>query len=299
MSTISRTSTHTMYETVTNKAKENLSKTTEISKQISTGQTYDRFAKMTDKIPLFIDTQNMVREFKQYEEVSQTVSNKLTLISQSLDSIYNIAVDFRSQLLQAKNPGMQNGRIDIYADNAKKNIAAALNIKIGDAYLFAGDDISSMPVQIDPASESVAYYTAGDYYTGSQNTLNEFVNQKTAHNYGIKADEGWIRNLLTALHRISTNPYDATEQTNALNEINNSLDGVIQAEATVGHQLKTFEEARDILSESQYILKEQLAQTNSADIAFLSLLQEERRLTLDASYKTVAALQKMSLVNYL
>jgi len=131
------------------------SRVTQLSQQASTGLVAQTYGGMGSAAQISLDLRPQLAEISSYTQNISQANTQLTTTSQVLNQLQQIASTFSSSLLTVGNGTSQE--VDTLASQATAaltQVQTLLNTKVGDKYIFAGQDSSNAPL---PNSQFTAY----------------------------------------------------------------------------------------------------------------------------------------------
>jgi flagellar hook-associated protein 3 FlgL len=134
------------------------SRLTQLSEQSSSGLVAQTYGGMGATAQVSLNLRPQLSEVSAYGQNITSANTQLSVTSQSLDQLQQIASNFASGLLSI-NAGTAQG-VDTLAAQAKAalgQVQSLLNTQLGDKYIFAGQDSANQPV---PNSQFDAYVAA-------------------------------------------------------------------------------------------------------------------------------------------
>ncbi|MBP9877530.1 MAG: hypothetical protein KBF71_04255 [Alphaproteobacteria bacterium] len=297
--TITRVATSSIRELMLKSANKGRGQIADYETQIATQQKASRYTDMVGHLPKFNFVQNEIAKIGQYKENMDNVLARIQSTEGVLNSVYRMLDEMTTMTIQARNPGNQNGRIDLIAQNYKAELANALNRSIAGVYLFGGNEISIPPVDINPSNDNQAALATGQYYVGSGKSLNATTDGSTVLDYGLKADDDWATYFFSGLQRIIDQPNDHVALGLALDDVNRAMDELTQAMAKVGHQMKTFEQAKEDHVAFETIYQEDIITMNGADVPYAMARITDLILSQEGIFSLIAKESRLSLADYL
>jgi flagellar hook-associated protein 3 FlgL len=296
MTIVTRAGTLQTQSFVLEQINKNLAQYVDLQQQITTGYKTQRYEGMADESAMTINMANNDQLLTQYMKSGDIANSRLSGMGNAVSNILDIVTRFRAQLLQAMTADQaDDGRIDIVADGALKEVEAALNTDLGGVYLFGGTRNDVPPVDLsDPIRNA-----NGTYYTGAGELMQARVDANTVLSYGATADRQGFRDLVASLQRVTSGSASLTELEAALDDLNASLTDLTQMQAELGHQMKVAEGAKTRNDAIKATVEIQLGNLRDVDISAAMVKLTQREAILQASYAVVARSNQLSLINYL
>lgn len=296
---ITRVATASLRELMLKSANRGRGQIADYETQIATQQKASRYTGMVDHLPKFNFVQNQISKIGQYKMNIDNILARIQSTEGVLNSVYTMLDEVTTMTIQARNPGNQNGKVNLIAENYKAELTNALNRDIAGVYLFGGNEISIAPVDINPSNDNQAALAAGQYYVGSGKSLNATTDGRTVLDYGLKADDDWAKYFYSGLQRIIDQPTDNAVLGLALDDLNRAMDELTQAMARVGHQMRSFEEAKDMHTAFELISQEDIIMMNGADVPYAMARISDLILSQEGIFALIAKESRLSLADYL
>lgn len=296
MSIVTRAGTLQTQSFVLEQINKNLAQYVDLQQQVTTGYKTQRYVGMADQAAMTINMSNNDELLQQFMKSGDVIDSRLSGMGNALSNIIEVATRFRAQLLQAMTADQSDdGRIDIVADGALKEVESALNTDLGGVYLFGGTRNDVPPVDLsDPIRNA-----DGTYYTGSGELMQGRIDSNTVLSYGATGDRQGFKDLVASLQRVSSGSASLTQLEAALDDLNTSLADMTQLQAELGHQMKVVESAQSRNDAVKATIEIQLGNLRDVDISAAMVQLTQRQTILQASYTVIARSNDLSLVNYL
>lgn len=296
---ITRVATSSLRELMLKSANRGRGQIADYETQIATQQKASRYTDMVDHLPKFNFVQNEISKIGQYKQNIDNILARIQSTEGVLNSVYTMLDEMTTMTIQARNPGNQNGKVNLIAENYKAELTNALNRNIAGVYLFGGNEISIAPVDINPTNDNQVALATGQYYVGSGKSLNATTDGRTVLDYGLKADDDWAKYFYSGLQRIIDQPTDNVALGLALDDLNRGMDELTQAMAKVGHQMRSFEEAKDTHTAFELISQEDIIMMNGADVPYAMARISDLILSQEGIFALIAKESRLSLAEYL
>ncbi len=234
------------------------------------------------------------------------------------------------------NPGNGVGAIGIdaiatEAREAFNNIAALLNTRNGDSYIFSGQDSANPPVgstagfvagvtsavqalgaggttlaATEAASLGASTATVFSTATGQNTPQSVETGQGAPVAYGISAGTPYMRQMMQSLASIGALTGAQTTAAgypgfvqDALKQLGSAAASLTADQGTLGERQTALTATQTAFTSTKISLETQLSSVEDADVVSLATTQSLLQTQLQTSYKLIANMQNLSLVSYL
>jgi len=277
--------------------------------QISTGKVGTRYSDLGTEAGRLVSLKNTRVRVDQYLQNVQIVDQRLQVMESNASTIFNLASNFKTLLVQGLNAeSASDMALDKAAQALLSQVAGLLNERQDGRYLFAGTATDAPPVDLNApgftAPPSI-YPSSADtgYYVGNSTKLTARVDDGFDVTYGVTADETGFEQIIRALNLAATAnvgpPQERDRFEEALRVVNQAIDNIPLIISRIGGARRTLEQVQNKHNDFQLFTDEAIGKVENVDVtAAVSRLTEDQ-VTLEASYMTVARLANLSLTNFL
>lgn len=288
--------------------------------QVGTGLKAQDFAGLGRDSGRLVNVKNEFARVDQFLDNIETTDRRLDFMEFSLERVEEIGRGFRTTLLGAKNGDTANViGLPALAQGLLDQIVDLLNVRDETRFLFSGGNIRSAAVDLNngvytpPVVPPFPAVADTNWYGGDNVTQRSRIDEGLEIDYGIRANDPAIERVIRAFDAISeitfSSPPSAAEITainDAVNLLTQALDTPPVGEQTIGGLYSQTALQRTILADvkTKHENFRAFAEKNIADIEqvntaeAVSILNTEQ-VTLEASFATIARVQRISLVNFL
>jgi len=180
--------------------------------QASTGkksQSYDGIAGDVRRLEGLESNLVANRAFQRNAERTEL---RLQEMESAIDTLADIASEFRTQLLSAANDGGNLDSIDLaaIASTFREEAVGVLNTELEGRFLFAGSATNARPVDFSNIT-SLQQVKNGAYFQGNGDVLSARIQKNVSLDYGMTADpinNRGFHKLFTAIQRVIDSPND-------------------------------------------------------------------------------------------
>jgi flagellar hook-associated protein 3 FlgL len=285
----------------------------DLQAQVSTGLKSQDYAGLGASASQVANLQASVSQHQAYLDTITTVQQRIQEQSTALSTIESVAQKF-SQLLPSGAFNATPSDIQTQAKALLQELGDFLNTSDGSRYLFSGSLTNTPPFNAADLPSPGSLGTAvnqpvpAGYYAGNDTAQKAKIDDNVTVSYGVTADNSAIENIVRVANYLanlpagspnSNNPADVSAMNQAATLMNQGITGLQQVIGTLALQSS---QIQTVQQEHQNFIN--VAQTNiqnleSVDPATAISQLNQVETNLQASYQTVAALQQLSLVNYL
>jgi flagellar hook-associated protein 3 FlgL len=288
--------------------------------EVSTGQKSQDYAGIDRQAGRLINFKSELERVRQFQDNIETTERRLELMGFSLQRIEEVARDFRTTLLNARN-GETADTIGLkeLSQGLLDQIVDLLNVRDETRFLFAGGDIETKPVQLNngtytpPTVPPFPATADTTWYEGDNVVQLARVDESFQVSYGLTADANAIEKVIRAFDAVSeitfTSPPTAAEiqaVNDAITLLTEAVDINTAGEKTLAGLFGQVELNRKLLFDvnEKHDNFTVFAETNIANIEQVNMAEAVATLnfeqvTLEASFATLARVQQLSLSDFL
>ena len=288
--------------------------------EVSTGLVSLDFAGIDRNAGRLVNVKNELEPTEQFQANIGVTDRRLELMGFSLERIEEVARDFRTTLLDARNGGTATTiGLPALAQGLLDQIADLMNVRDESRYLFAGGNIQTKPVQLDNGAYTPPtvppFPTAAntDWYEGDAVTQQARVDQDFVVDYGITADSNALEKVIRAFDSVSEITFSSPPTAAEVRAVNDAVALLTEAlennpggERTVAELFGQVKLNRKLINDVSVKHENfiQFAQTSIADIEQVNMAEAISTLNfelvgLEASFTTLARVQQLSLSDFL
>lgn len=301
---MTRVATSSLQNQILNHVVNNTADYARLQEQITTGKKAQQYSGLGDLAGQQIDLSAQVRAYDQYTENSQTAGSRLDTQATALDTLFDVASDMRTKVMQALSGTTGNqGQVTTLANTAIDTVAAALNSSLGGVYVFGGIGGDQPPVDVSDRSV-LAPLDAGEaspekplYYNGATEQSQARIDDTETINYGLTANDPAFDKLMRALNLVATSGGEEDKLNEANAMLADAITGIADNQAVVGNQQKQIEDIQSRQSEFKLTLKTQLGTIEDVDPSLAMVELTKVQTVLQASYMALSRVSQLSLLN--
>jgi len=245
-----------------------------------------------------------------YLNTLSDVKGKLDTNNLYLESVYSAGADMKQVILEALAQD-QTLAFEESLEQAVTMVLSALNTEVNGSYIFAGQRTDTQPVAANNMADLLAAPSAASLFQNDNNHLTSRVNDNVDIKHGILASEAGL-DLLTSLKALVDfnagplgpldGPLTAAQRSFLETEMANvgsaleSVQSHISQNGLRQQRVDTLE--RELESNTDF-LKVFISDIEGVDITEAITRLNNDQTALEASYRVVAQLSNLSLVDYI
>ncbi len=288
--------------------------------QESTGRIADDYAGLGAGSRTSLDLGPAIKHLQTWQTNIDFASNRLDVSQSVLTSIGNIANDFLAQTNTVNNVGYsQAGSIATRASQALEQVAQLLNTRVGNVYLFSGDDTGNPPIPDTTPATIIAGIQGGssgapfsatigtavptvEVGEGQRVQIGLLANQNTLVSSAGSPTGSYMRDVLLGLTTLagmtpgSTAPATAAA---ARVQLQSATSGLFDEQGALGNIQSSLKTRQTTLASTQTSLTAQVSNVQDVDMAETITRIQALQTQLQASYQLIAGVKGLSLVNFL
>ncbi len=267
---------------------------------VATGQKAQRYADLAGDAGLLIGTRAERASTAALATETTKVVDRLNAMDGTLADLGDMASSFRSLLLQRLNGGSAGTTpITSEIDQMLGQATSALNLEVGDSYVFAGSRSSAPPVSVP--TPPPATLGPADYYQGDAQKLTVRSDAGQPVSYGITADEPPFADLLGALAtaRDAGAKGDTAGLQAALDQVSKAITGLGDMRGTLGATSQRLSGQLDRQQSTLTYLDQVISRIQDTDVPTAMTQIAADSTNLQAAYITISQLANLSLADYL
>lgn len=288
----------------------NQQRVAEDQRQLNTGKIADDFQGLASSAATLLGAKSSRKQLETFQSMIDTVNGRLDGNDVQLEGILAISRSFRQSVLETI-AGQQAVGFEEILEETFSFIASSLNTKIGGQYIFSGSKTEVRSVNADSLADLVAAASSDDLFQNDQLRNKANIAAGVTLEYGLVADEiasDLFKSLkvFADLHNGALGPIDgnlSTAQVDALKAELGNLDAAIDATQTVqlrnGLRSGRVETILEQHQDTKIFLDTFISDLEDADMAEVITKLNTDQTALEASYRTMATLTNLSLLDYI
>jgi flagellar hook-associated protein 3 FlgL len=270
--------------------------------QLSSGfksDTYQGIAKDTNKL---LNLESEFARIQTQTENAQTALDRSESAFDSYGSIITVGQAFITDLRAAINGIAPPSEIQTIAQNNLNQTASILNTTVAGRFIFGGSVTTSPPVDLnDPGFGGAVPPSAANtnYYQGNSFTQSVEIADNFTVNYGVKADDPALEQIIRAYDLVRTNPANQAALTEALSLLESGLDDLAVSKANISQHSQTFDRRITENQEQLTLIESMISNVRDVDLAEVSIRLQEFEAQLQASYAVTTNLLQLKITDYI
>ncbi len=299
---INRIGTRTGFESLMGLNQQTLQRTYNLQIQISSGLKSQNYSGISDVSGRLVNFEGANARLNQYLDDITVTRNRLSLAETQVDSIRDMANQFRNDLLNALNA--ENDQFQPTAEIAKQfmdQMESLLNTKDGDQYIFSGSRSDVAPVNLKAFSTPIDVNTSNtEYYQGDDYEAFSRVGEGRTVTYGTTANDPTFEKLIRAMRNVFNNPNDNGKLRDSLALVEEVAQKDIPAMISgIGVKVAQMDRIQDIHEQNILILTNTISEMKDTNIIDASAKVSQENNILQASFLALSKISSISLANYL
>lgn len=307
---MSRVSSFGHHQVMLNALLNNQSKLFSTQKQINTGKKTDEFRGIAGEAQTLLSAKSMKNRTEGYLATLKDVQRKLTTNDINLKAMEQAADDLRQTIVEGM--GLEKAvAFDEALQQAVSVILNAINANIDNVYIFGGSRTNTPPVAALTLADLVAAPDAASLFQNDGVQLTSRIGDNVEMTYGVLASDVAV-DLLTSLKALADfnagpdgpidGPLTPAQRAFLETELANlvaGIDTVRSITAQNGLRQNRAEAMEVNQIETNDFLEVFVSDIEDVNIAEALMRINMDQLALEASYRIMAELGRMSLVNFI
>jgi flagellar hook-associated protein 3 FlgL len=299
---INRIGTRTGFESMMGLNQQTLQRTYNLQIQISSGLKAQNYSGISDVSGRLVNFEGANARLNQYLSDITVTRNRLQSAETQVDSIREMANQFRTDLLNALNA--ENDQFQPTAEIAKQfmdQMESLLNTKDGDQYIFSGSRSDVAPVNLKAFSTPINVGTPNtEYYQGDDYEAFSRVGEGRTVTYGTTANDPTFEKLIRAMRSVFNSPNDNDNLRASLALVEEVAQKDIPAMISgIGVKVAQMDRIQDIHEQNILILTNTISEMKDTNIIDASAKVSQENNILQASFIALSKIGGISLANYL
>ncbi len=270
------------------------------NEQIASGSMHRRYSALGNDAALFVRSQSALQRTSGFVTENQRLVERTNAMDVAMSDMIDIVTRLRTLLVQRLDATTgANLPLDVEAEAMTEQLANLLNRNVDGRFLFAGSLTDQRPVDLQGAVLTTADPQA--YYQGDDVKLGARIDLDVTLAYGVHAGEPAFANAFAALGnaKLGHQGNDRPMLEAAMSFANDALDELIRRRADLNTTTARIESISASQEGSVLYLQNTLSELNDTDIPFAMSQMAMHQVALEASFATMAQLNRLSLTEYL
>lgn len=268
--------------------------------QVATGKRAQAYSEIGGETGLLLQARQGLRQADAFVASNTVTVERLRTMDGALGNVVDIAERLRTLLIQRLDPSAGSSiPLATEIDTMLNEIAAQLNTRLGDRYLFAGSRTDTPPVELPSTINGPADLDPATIYKGDSVRLTARVSDAVEVTYGILASDVFaVMNVLATAKEAHVNG-DVEALRNASDELSVTFSGLADLRGELGARTARIEAITETHGANAAYLQETVSRIEEVDLptAFAAMAREQ--VAIEAAYLTISRLSSLSLADYL
>jgi flagellar hook-associated protein 3 FlgL len=289
---------------------ENQGRLFETQAQINSGKKANEYSGLSGEAQTLLGAKSVLTRTEGYLNTLSDVKGKLDTNNLYLESVYSAGADMKQVIVEALAQD-QTLAFEESLEQAVTMVLSALNTEVNGSYIFAGQRTDTQPVAANNMADLLAAPSAASLFQNDNNHLTSRVNDNVDIKHGILASEAG-QDLLTSLKALVDfnagplgpldGPLTAAQRSFLETEMANvgsALESVQSHISQNGLRQQRVDTLEKELESNTDFLKVFISDIEDVDITEAITRLNNDQTALEASYRVVAQLSNLSLVDFI
>ena len=289
---------------------QNQARVFEGQRQINTGKISDDYAGLAGNASTILDSRAFQARVETYRSSIDTVRGNLEANDNQLQGMISAMEELQDQIRAAIANNEAQGFSELL-DQTFSFVTSTLNTSFNGAFLFAGADTGTRPVNVNTLPDLAALGTVADAFDNSDVGFQARIADDVDIQFGLLADDIATDSLqvMLDLYNFDTGaggPFDGeltaaqvTELQARLGDIDNAIGTLRTQQANNGLVFGRLEVVDEQHAETRDFLRIFIDELEGVDVAEAITNLDLDRVALQASYQAVASLNQLTLLNFI
>jgi flagellar hook-associated protein 3 FlgL len=268
--------------------------------EIATGKRAQVYSQIGSETGILLQAREGVRRADAFVFSNTATADRLRMMDNALGNVVDIAERMRTLLVQRLDPSVGPSLpLGPEIDTMLEQIAAQLNTKLGDRYLFAGSRTDTAPVALPASVNGPADLDAATIYQGDEVRLAARAAERVEVTYGVLASDvfGVMEVLAAAKEAHLANDVDGLQA--AMDALTGSFAELADLRGELGSRTARIEAITDTHRANVAYLGETISRIEDADLPSAIASMARDQAAIEAAYITISRLNALSLADYL
>jgi flagellar hook-associated protein 3 FlgL len=204
--------------------------------QLSSGKKSQDFVGIANQTQEYLSLDAAIGKSEQYMNDNQLVSTRLNSTANALSNIVTIGNNLQNLISQRRTGVSNSAAFPNQLDGLWKQLTTELNSAVNNQYLFSGTKTNQQAVDTTnyPTLQTDGVPDAG-YFKGSHQNITALLQDNTAIQYNVRADEPAFQKMFAALAmaKKAHNNQDDNDMKKAYDLVQGGIQDVISVQAVV------------------------------------------------------------------
>jgi flagellar hook-associated protein 3 FlgL len=265
---------------------------------IATGKRAQRYSEIASETGLLLHARNSQRHAAAFVATNTTTTDRINTMDTALGNVLDIAERARTLLIQRLDPSLGGDvPLDSEIDSMLQEVAAQLNKRLGDRYLFAGSRTDTAPVELPDTINGPA--DLADIYRGDDVRLTVRAAEGVEISYGIPASDAFdLLNVLATVKEAHLAGDTAGLQA-SVDTLGGAVSSLTGLRGDLGARATRLEAITQTHQASAAYLAETVSRIEDTDLSSAMTSLAKDQAAIEAAYLTISRISSLSLADYL
>lgn len=265
---------------------------------IATGKRAQRYAEIASETGLLLQAREGQRRADAFVATNTATVDRLRTMDGALANIVDIADRARTLLVQRLDPSL-GGDVPLASeiDAMLQEVAAQLNTRLGDRYLFAGSRTDTAPVALPGVVGEPA--DLADIYRGDTVRLGARAAEGVDITYGVLATDAFDLLEVLAAAKAAHGTADVAGLQGAVDALGTAVATLADIRSELGARSSRIETITDTHRANSAYLSETVSRIEDTDLPSAIARLSQDQMTIEAAYLTISKISSLSLADYL
>jgi flagellar hook-associated protein 3 FlgL len=268
--------------------------------EVATGKRAQVFSQIGSETGILLQARESQRRADAFVFSNTATTERLRMMDGALGNVVDIAERMRTLLVQRLDPSIgESLPLGPEIDMMLEQIAAQLNTRLGDRYLFAGSRTDVPPVALPPSVAGPADLDPAAIYKGDQIRLSARAAENVEVTYGVLATDLFDIMTVLATAKQAHLANDTETLKSAMDRLTDSFSGLADLRGELGSRTARIEAITDTHRANAAYLGETISRIEDADLPSAIARMARDQMAIEAAYITISRLNSLSLADYL
>ncbi len=278
--------------------------------QVTTGKRADNFAELSPDVQSALSARRSLAATETFLKTIKSVQQVVDFYDVQMTAITSAAEDLQDAIRTAIAQEDARGLISQLSQSLS-SIVSALNSRIDGVFLFGGSRTDKAPVTVQTLSDVLALASSSDAFANNSDKRQATIAEGITMQFGLTADEvaGPIMAVIKAIADFDAGaggpldgPLDATKRSFLESQLT-ALDSAIKTardfQVSNGLNANRLKDMAAQQDEARVFLEGLVSDLEDVDMAEAISRLNQNQIALEASFRAVGTLSRVTLLNFL
>jgi flagellar hook-associated protein 3 FlgL len=268
--------------------------------EVATGKRAQVYSELGSETGILLQAREGQRRADAFVFSNTATADRLRMMDGALGNVVDIADRMRTLLVQRLDPSIGLSLpLGAEIDTMLEQIAAQLNTKLGDRYLFAGSRTDTAPVELPGTIAGPADLDPATIYKGDQVRLAARAAEDVEVTYGVLASDVFDVMTVLAAAKEAHVANDTDGLKVAMDALGASFSELADLRGELGSRTARVEAITETHRANSAYLGETVSRIEDADLPSAIAQMAKDQMAIEAAYITISRLNSLSLADYL